>query len=104
MACEQHIKGNFITVIPDGSSDWNSKDTWPNGLRVWYILFWPSAANDVICICEDGDSNIPILKAKDVDGRGILLRLPGNLCFPFLDNSQCTFATPSDVRITFHMI
>jgi hypothetical protein len=93
---------SFITIIPDGSSDWDSQVNFPNGLRIWSVLFYPSAQNDVICLKDSSDSGPTILKAKDVDGRGILLRLPGNNVFPYLDFSECTFDTPANVRITFH--
>jgi len=93
---------SFITIIPDGSSDWDSQVSFPNGLRVWSVLFYPSAKDDIICLKDRNDTGPTILKAKDVDGRGILLRLPGNNVFPFLDFSECTFGTPADVRITFH--
>ena len=94
--------GSFITIVPDGSSDWDSQVNYPNGLRVRSILFYPSAPDDIICLKDGSDAGPTILKAKDVEGRGIVLRLSGNNVFPFLDFSECTFGTPADVRITFH--
>lgn len=94
---------SFITIIPDDSSNWDSQDNFPNGLRVWSILFFPSAANDKICLKDEGEAGPTIFKAVDVEGRGLLIRLPANVIKPFLDFSECTFGTPANVRITFHM-
>lgn len=102
MAVSENTRNFFTTLTPDGSSDWSSATTFPKGMRVWYILFYPSAANDIVCIKEGGADGPVIFKAKDVDGRGLQLRLPGNLINPYLDQSECTFGTAANARITFY--
>ena len=95
--------GSFITIIPDDSLDWDSKVNYPNGLRVWSVLFFPSAANDQICLKDGSDAGPTFFKAIDVEGRGLIIRLPANNINPYMDFSECTFDTPANVRITFHM-
>ena len=94
---------SFLTIIPDESSDWDSQENFSNGLRVRSVLFYPSAVNDIICLKDGSDTGPTIFKAKDVEGRGLLIHFAGNNIFPFMDFSECDFDTPSDVRITFHM-
>jgi hypothetical protein len=93
---------SFLTVIPD-AEDWDSQLNNPNGLRVWSILVFPSAAGDQICLKDESDTGPTIFKAVDVEGRGLLIRLPANIIFPYMDYSECTFDDITKVRITFHM-
>jgi hypothetical protein len=92
----------FTQITPDGSSDWDSKSLFPLGMRVWGILFYPSAAQDIICIKESNEAGPIIFKAVDVEGRGLFINFPGNIIFPYLDQSECTFDTASNVVITFY--
>jgi len=98
------ISNNFLMLTPDGSSDWDCATNHSKGLRVWSILFYPSAANDVICLKADNDLGPIIFKAKDVDGRGLLINLPGNIIFPYLDQSECTFSNAANARISFCLV
>ena len=102
MAVTENTLNNFTQITPDGSLDWDSQVSFPKGMRVFYILFYPSAANDIICIKEGSDTGPIIFQAKDVDGRGLLINLRGNLTYPYLDQSACTFGTAANVVITFY--
>ena len=104
MAVTENTANFFTEITPDGSSDWDCSESFPNGMRVWYILFYPSAANDVICLREGGKTGPRFFKAKDVDGRGLSLPLPGNVVFPYLDQDECTFDDASLVTITFYQV
>ena len=101
MSITVNTSGLFTQITPDGSSDWDSASAFPDGMRVKSVLFYPSAANDVICIREGGATGPVIFQAKDVEGRGLLLDFQGNLIHPYLDQSGCTFDTPANVVITF---
>lgn len=92
----------FTQVVPDGTHDWDSKVSFPNGMKVYYILFYPSAANDVICIKEGSDTGPIIFQCKAVNGVGLWIKLPANLIHPYLDQSACTFSTPANVVLTFY--
>lgn len=102
MAITVNSSNFFTEITPDGTNDWDSTQEFPKGMRVWYILFYPSAANDVICLREGGKTGPRFFKAKDVDGRGLALFLPGNIIHPYLDQSECSFNTASSVTITFY--
>jgi hypothetical protein len=104
MSATETFVNNFLTVTPDGGLDWNCQTNHPNGLHVWSILFNPSTINDVVCIKEGSDTGPIILKAKDVEARGILFNLPGNNINPYLDQSECVFGVTANVRITFYMV
>jgi len=94
---------SFITIIPDDTLDWDSQSNYPNGLRVWSVLFFPSKAGDQICLKDESDAGPTFFKAIDVEGRGLIIRLPANIIRPYMDLSECTFDDPTKVRITFHM-
>lgn len=91
----------FRQVIFDASSNWDSLIDLPQGIRAWYILFFPSAANDIICIRQGSATGPIILKAKDTEGKGLLLNLPGNVINPYIVRSECTFGTYGNVVLTF---
>jgi len=103
MSVTVNTSGLFTQITPDGSSDWDSTTVpaFANGMRVKSILFYPSAANDVICIKEGSATGPVIFKAKDVEGRGLLIDFQGNLISPYLDQSECTFDTAANVVVTF---
>jgi hypothetical protein len=102
MSVTENTVNMFTQITPDGSEDWDSQVSFPNGMRVHSILFFPSAAGDVICIKEGSDAGPIIFQAKDVEGRGLFIRFPDNLIRPYLDQSACDFGTPANAVITFY--
>ncbi len=104
MSFSENYENSFLMLTPDGVNDWDCKTNYPHGLKVWSVLFYSSAANDVLCIKEGGDTGPIVFKAKDVDGSGLLSYLAGNNIFPYIDGSECKFGITSNVRITFYMV
>ena len=99
-----YVRDNgFTQVIFDTSSDWDSKLDFPDGFRAAFIMFFPSAANDVIGIRE-GSATGPLIKAKDVDGRGIRFDYYGNLIHPYIKRTDCTFSNYVNVVLTIYEI
>lgn len=103
MAITYASENGFTQVIFDSGSDWDSKVDFPQGLRVFRIYFFPSAANDVIGIRE-GSATGPLIKAKDVDGRGIMFEYVGNIIHPYIKRTDCTFSNYANVVLTIYEI
>ncbi len=102
MSVTENARNFFTTLTPNGVDDWSSETSFPKGMRVYCINFFPSATNDTLCLKEGGSDGPEIWKVKDVVGSGLTLYLPANLINPFLDASECVFGVTTNVRITFY--
>lgn len=89
---------NTIGITPDGSEDWDATTASANGYYVEWIIFKPSAANDVLCIL-DGSTGPALIYAASITGDNLVF-YPQIRCKPYLDASACTFGTPASARIT----
>ena len=61
---------SFISVILDGSTDWDSSLVFTSGIRVAAITFYPNAVNDVLIIRNKTATGTFAFKCKDVLGGG----------------------------------
>lgn len=58
----------IIHIVPDGATIYDSSSAFPNGLRITGILFYPSAANDILEVRDGGASGTVIAKLNSVSG------------------------------------
>ena len=93
--------GNYIDIIPDGSTDWDiTVDTGSaNGVSLNYIAFYPSAANDVLVVRDRNGTGVRIFTAKDTAGGGLIMYYDGLMTKPYIKAADCTFGTAANVRI-----
>jgi hypothetical protein len=92
----------FLSVEFAGSADFNVRSLYPSGVVLTGIHFAPTASTDKL-IVRDGVGGPIILKAE-VDAKAPIYRPIASLrCKPFIDFSECTFATPASVVVTFDM-
>jgi hypothetical protein len=116
MANTTTISGRFITVVPDGSTDWNivtdltaiagCKQT---GIYVRSIDFHPSATNDRLVVHERSNTGATIYDfvARGADDSDIKsfssAKGNGEWMFPYIKASDCTFGTAANCKITFEL-
>ena len=94
-------RGLFIEIVPDGTSNWDSSVSYPDGLVIEYIAFSPSAATDVLYLREGvvgGPGMTPVVRANTNLDPSIIYT-GGGLVHPFLKYQDCTFTTPASVKI-----
>lgn len=58
-----------IHIVPDGATVYDSSLTFPNGLRVSSIFFYPSAANDVLEVRHGSATGTVLTKLKAESGQ-----------------------------------
>jgi hypothetical protein len=118
MANTTNIRWPFITITPDGSTDWTLAATGDtagsttllssystSGLKVHSIRVHPSAANDVIMLHEEGLDGADIFYAKfSGDTSDKVQYYGGQWLHPAFDASDCTLSSASAVRITIHVL
>lgn len=109
MATTTTVKGTTID-IEDIAADWFLNNAAPNGLGttgkwedsgicVEYIVFIPTAANDILVILNsfDGDDTDPHLVyhkvADTTDSRIVYFNSRAKPIWPFIDLSACTFGS-----------
>lgn len=94
--------GNIVDIIPDGSTAWDSKTLFPNGMAIKSIAFYPSAANDILTVREHEATGPTLFQAKDVSGGGLIEYYDGQILHPYiLQTGECTFGTAANARIRF---
>ena len=97
--------GNVITIIPDGTTDYDSSTEFPYGVRLGAIKFYGSAANDVLEVTHGAAAGPIISKMKDVTPSGAKDTFPNGLdCKPYIDVSDCTFNTAANIRIILELL
>ena len=118
MANTTNIRWPFITITPDGSTDWTLAATGDasdsttllssyatSGLKVYSIRVHPSAASDVIIIHEEGLDGASMFEAKfSGDTSDKVQYYGGQWMHPVLDASDCTMDTAANVRITIQVL
>lgn len=96
--------GINITFTGAGG-DWDSKTSFPGGLKVKSIKFFPSAANDILVV-RDGSVTGPIMaKMKDTTGGGSadVGFGDGVWMYPYIKYADCTFNTGTSVIVMFNL-
>ena len=65
------LSAGMITLTYAGAgANWISKTTFPGGLKVKSIKFYPSAANDILVVRNTSISGPIMAKVKDTTGGG----------------------------------
>lgn len=93
---------NFISIILDGATDWDSSVAFPSGIRVAAIEFYPSAINDVLVIRNKTATGVFAFKAKDVIGGGVAMPFSKGAWKPYIKWSDQTVTTPANALIIIH--
>lgn len=89
-----------ITIVPDGSTDWDVQTYFPNGIQLCSIAMQSSAANDKLAMEEGSATGARLTPGIDITGGGMIWYFDGSKRFPYLDASDCTFSTAASVKIT----
>lgn len=89
-----------ITIVPDGSTDWDVQTYFPNGIQLCSICMQSSAANDKLAMEEGSATGARLTPGIDITGGGMVWYFDGSKRYPYLDASDCTFSTAASVKIT----
>ena len=93
---------NIVEITPDGSTAWDSKTLFPNGMAIKSIAFYPSAVNDILTVREKSATGPALFQAKDTLGGGLIEYYDGQILHPYiLQTGDCTFGTAANARIRF---
>lgn len=98
-----NVDGLIIEIVPDGATDWDSRDLFPGGIVMDYVIFYPSAANDIIKLRERSATGPGIIKGKDILGGGLIISPQGGVLHPYLKATDCTINTPANASIIIKM-
>lgn len=101
MAATEKSLGKVMFSVTGIDADWICSQA----LKIKSVLFYPSAANDVLAVFEymAGDTTDSGVYLKSVDGGpiGFLIDNDGVRFKPWIDFSECSFNTAANVRVTF---
>lgn len=98
-------KSGNVVEITTLDADWNYTSTFTtgyentHGIRVQAIIFYPSAANDILALEEgsDGPEIFPVKCNDTYDQR--VLYLNGARIKPYFDESDSTIGTAANAKI-----
>jgi hypothetical protein len=102
MAWTKKRDGSFITLIPDGSSNfvWTTEfPEQPDGVKVKEMRITFSAANDKIVIHTHRSDGAEILNFLTLDGTTVASLYHDALIKPIILHSEQTYGTPGNWRI-----
>lgn len=88
-----------IAVIPDGVTDFDVKDYFPNGVYLRSIMFTQSNAADKLYVRDKTELG-PFLTPDYMVGGDSLVEVEPKRRFPYIKAADCTFTTPADCKIT----
>ena len=91
--------GGIIDLTPD-AGDYSSIVSYPDGLKIWAIVFKPSAVNDVLVIRLNSLTGPRLVTMTSVLGNEIILYLPPKTIKIFVESTDCTFGTAANVQIS----
>jgi hypothetical protein len=98
------ISPGVITVTyTDLGLLYDSNISFPGGVKLKAIKFFPSAANDILVVRSRIASGPIIAKMKDTTGGGSadVSFGEGLWCFPYIHLADCTYNTPANVIVMF---
>ena len=90
----------LISVVPDGTTDFDSTTLFPNGLRVKAVHFQGSVGADYIKVRNrliTGAFIIPNMVSEEKVDLDCLD------CFPYIKAAECQFTTAASCLITFYV-
>jgi hypothetical protein len=102
MAWTKTRDGSFITLIPDGSSNfvWTTEfPEQPEGIKVEEIQVKFSAANDAIVMRTHRTTGAEVLNFLSLDGTTVAKLFHGALMKPIILHSEQTYGTAANWRI-----
>lgn len=91
----------IITIVPDGSTDFDAADYLQEPVFVSAIKLQASAANDVIKVRVNAVGGPIVTSIKDVGGSGVKEAdpFPAQPFYPFIKHEDCTFNTAASALI-----
>ena len=99
---EVGIGTGVIELTPDAAGDYLSTDTFPKGLRIWAIVFKPSAINDVLSVRLGAITGAKLFTMTSVLGDEKVFYMPPKVSKIFIERGDCMFGTYGNVRV--HLI
>ena len=96
---ESWTGGGVVELTPDAAGDYESTVTYPNGLKIWAIVFHPSTANDVLVVRLNSLTGPKLVPMTSILGDEKILYLPPKTIKIFIERDDCTFITYGNVRV-----
>ena len=91
----------IINIVPDGTTDYDTKDFFPGGLKLIGVKFYTTTTTDIFSL-SDGSAGGAIISQFTGTGKDVIPM--GRWCFPYFDASDCTFASAAAVKIILEYI
>jgi len=94
-----------IHIVPDGATVYDSSTVFLHGIRLTGILFYPSAANDVLEVREGSATGTVISKMFSTTGGTLKEAISSGMTYkPYIKaaaGGENVWTTPASVRIIF---
>ena len=93
--------GGLITIVPDGATDVDFADYFPNGIYLRAISFVPSATTDALYMRVKSATGVQLIPPGLSGGDGYVEVEPTKRSL-YMKASDCTFGTPASCLITVY--
>jgi hypothetical protein len=105
MAWTKKQSGPFVTLIPDGTTDFNFAAEVPGHavIAVEEVQYFFSAANDVLSMRTHTTDGAEVFPYKTLDGTSKAKLFHGAEIVPIFINSEQTMSDPTKVRIVIQL-
>lgn len=90
-----------LTIVPDGITDFDIKDWFPNGIYLRSIEFHQSDAADRLSVRDKSATGQKLIPDALTGGQSFTEILPKRR-FLYIKAADCTFTTPANVLITIY--
>jgi hypothetical protein len=87
---------NRIVIYPDGTTDFDItalSNKFAKGIKLFSLEFHPSAINDYIRVRSGSATGTVMAYMKDTVGCGLIKYFPGNVEFPYIRATDCSWTT-----------
>ncbi len=90
-----------LTIVPDGATDFDIRDYFPNGIYLRSIEFSQSDNLDILYIRDKKVAGVFLTPEGLTGGQSLVEILPKRR-FPYIKAADCTFTTPASCLITLY--
>lgn len=94
-------RGGIVTIVPDGVTNFDMADYFPNGVYLRSINFDASDAADKLYVRLKSATGAQLIPAG-LDDEEWYNELEPKRRFPFVKAADCTFTTPASCLITIY--
>ena len=89
-----------INIVTDGATDYDSTSAFPHGLRICEVIFYPSAANDVLKVRHGTATGTIISVLKTITGDVLKDYVTTGVPWkPYITATDLTLGTPANAVI-----